>query len=214
MSGESPNKFTFDAEKHIYYMNNNPIPSCTQILSATGIAPDWRKVDPIILANKRALGSALHKCLHYLQENDLDPESIDDSVKPYLKAYELFVKDSAFKPIAVEVRRWKVLNGLPFGMTLDAVGMINGAPWLIDFKTTEGQPHASWGIQLAAYELGLEALAAPPFCYRRVSLQLLANGQYWRTQWTNPSDHDEWRWALALVWKRIQRGEKPWEKVA
>ena len=204
-------KTEFDPALHRYTLNGRIIPHVSLILAATGIAPDWRKVDPIILANKRSLGSALHKCLHYLQENDLDPESVDDSVKPYLGGYGLFVKDSGFKPTAVEVRRWPVLNLLPYGMTADVIGTIRGDLWLLDFKTTEGAPHPSWRLQTAAYGYGAWPPITPPFHYRRASLQLFPNGQYHFKEWTHRGDLDEFTWALALVWRRINRGEKLWE---
>ena len=205
-------KTGFDPELHRYTLDGRIIPHVSLILAATGISPDWRKVDPIVLERKRLLGTALHKCLHFLQENDLDESSVDPDVVPYLEGYKLFVKDTGFVAQQVEVRRWPEINGMPYGGTLDVVGMLWHEPALVDFKSTSNSPLPSWGVQLSAYEQGIEPPLVPPFRYRRYSLQLLNTGKYQLTEWTDPSDLGVFKWALALTWWKINHGNEPWLK--
>jgi len=206
------NGFQFDADKHLFWRDGRIIPSTTQTLRAVGIAPDFNHVEPGILEHKRRIGVALHTCLHFLHENDLDPESVDPEVRPYLDVHRLFVKDRGFKVLTVEAPRCATLGGLPYGMIPDVTGLIKGDPWLVEYKTTEGKPQPAWGVQLAAYEHGLERPLIPPFHYRRASLQLLSSGKYKFKEWDSPSDLDAFKWALALTWWKINEGEEPWEQ--
>jgi len=202
--------FSFDAQAHLYRLGKRLIPSVTNVLRITGISRDLRMVRPDVLEAKRQIGIALHRCLHFLQERDLDPTSIDDQLQPYLSAYRLFVKQHGFKQESVELHLAPTLLGMPYGMTLDVTGLIRGEPWLIDFKTSTGNPDYGWSIQVAAYAHGMGPPLIPPFYYRRASLQLLSSGKYKFKEWTDPGDLEEFQWALAIVWRRINRGEKPW----
>lgn len=206
------NGFQFDAGSHIYCLDGRKVPSVTQVLRAVGIAPDYSRVEPGILERKRLIGVALHKCLHYLQECDLDPDTVDPEVQPYLVAHKLFVKDRGFKVLTIETPRVATLNGLPHGMTPDVTGLMKGEPYLIDWKTTEGKPEPAWGVQLAAYEHGLPKPLIPPFHYRRASLQLLSSGKYHFEEWENPQDIERFKGALFETWCRINEGAEPWKE--
>jgi len=211
-STQKPNgRVEFDPEKHIYRYNGQKIPSTTQVLSATGISFDFSKIDPYLLARKRALGLALHACLHFYHQHDLDWESLDPEVRARFSAYELFVKDTGFIATSSEIRLWPLAPcGLRYGMQADVTGLIDGEPHLPDFKTAETQPQYSWAIQTALYETGIGAPLIPPFHYHRSSLQLFENGRYKWTRWTDPGDFEEGEMALKLTWRRINRGEDIW----
>lgn len=205
-------KFDFQPDRHLYLVDGRPVPSVTQCLAAVGISPDLRFVDRAVLERKRQIGIALHVALHYLQEGDLDMDSVDASVRPRLDAYRMFVADTGFKPIECELRMWPMTSGMRYGGTLDVTGIIKRQPWIIDFKTTEGAPHVGWAIQLQAYECGIPKPLVPPFKWRRMSLQLYENGRYNKTEWDDTGDLHEWASALYLVYRRMNRGFKPWEE--
>lgn len=200
----------FDPILHRYAFNGKAVPSVTQILKATGISPRFGGVPPELLERKRLLGIALHRALHFLQEGDLDPASIDPELQPYLAAHQLFLKDRAFKTEKIELLLCPSLRGLPYGMRADVTGVMENMPWLIDWKTTEGSPVESWPIQTAAYEVGLPRPLTPPYYYRRATLQLLSNGEYKFKEWADPGDVEEFKAALFLTWRRINRGCEPW----
>jgi hypothetical protein len=205
-------KDSFDAEKHVYRSGRLTIPSVTQTLAEVGIAPDLRRVPPDVLAHKRRLGTYMHQALQFLLEGDLDEGSVDMELAPYLDAFRLFQKDHGFKPTTVEDARFPSLDRMPYGMRADVTGTMRGEPWLLDFKSTIGNPCYSWAIQLAAYAHGLPAPLIAPFRYHRASLQLLESGRYKLKEWKDTEgDIDEFRAALYLTWRRINRGEKPWE---
>ena len=204
--------FTFDAKSHTYVLDGRKVPSVTQCLRAVGISPDYSRVEPGVLERKRLLGSAVSSCLHYLRQNDLDPESIAPEVGPYLEAHGLFMRDRRFKVLTVEEPHVAFLGGLPYGMKADATGLMDGEPWVIDDKIIEGSPIPAWGVQTAAYENGLSKPLIPPFHYRRASLQLFSNGKYFFKEWDDPGDLEEFKAALFLTWRRINRGEEPWKE--
>lgn len=206
-----PDNFTFDSSKHLYTMRQRLIPSVTNVLRVVGISRDLSMVRPDVLRAKRQLGTALHKCLHLLQTRDLDYDSVDVQLLPYLKAYGLFVKENGFKVEYVELRRPAEVNGMWYAGTLDVTGLIHGQPFVVDFKTTESSPDYGWAIQLAGYDMMVKPPMIPPFHYRRLTLQLLANGKYRQKEWKDSGDYDEWKWALALAWRRVNRGESIWE---
>lgn len=211
-------KCHFDPEKHLYAVDGRPIPSVSQVLAAVGLIPDFRTVGRAVLERKRQIGSALHTALHFLQEGDLDMDSVDPDVRPYLDGYRLFVADTEFQAEECELRRWPILKRMQYGMTADVVGTIRAKsvalieePWLIDFKTSEAV-YQGWPIQLEAYESGLKVPTKPPFHYRRASLQLFASGRYKLTEWTDRQDQSEWAAALYLVYRRMSRGFEPWKE--
>ena len=203
---------TFDNSEHRYFIGGSPIPSVTQVLRATGILPDYRMVKREVLEQKRQLGTALHECLHFLQEGDLDESTIDEEVRPRLDAYQQFVADHDFKPLECELRMWVTLNGMRYGGCADVTGTIKEEPTLLDFKSSKGLPEPGWGCQTAAYEMGLKRPLVPPFCYRRYSLQLLENGSYKKHEWKEKSDAEVFKLALAITWWKINRGSPPWKE--
>jgi hypothetical protein len=206
------NDCKFDPIAHRYSVGRRVVPSVTQTLAEVGLAPDLRHVPPDVLERKRRLGVNLHKALQFLLECDLDENSVDDELRPYLDAFRLFEADHKFKPLTVEDARFPNLGGMPYGMRADLTGMIGKEPFLIDFKSTEGSPLYCWSIQLSAYEYGLGRPMVPPFRYRRASLQLFPTGKYRFKEWKDSDgDLEEFRSALFLTWRRINRGEKPWE---
>jgi len=202
---------TFDAALHAYYVDGRRVPSVTGVLAAVGISTDFSRINQAVLEHKRQLGAALHACLDYQHDDDLDETTVDEEVRPLLDSYKLFMTDTGFKALDHELRRWPELNGMRYGMTADVIGAMGGEPWLIDFKTSAGAPSPGWAIQLAGYEAGLQRPVIPPFRWRRMSLQLLPEGRYYKKEWTDPLDRQEWISALYLVYRRINRGEPPWE---
>lgn len=207
-----PEVFQFDEENHIYRVSNRIVPSVTQTLQSVGLSPDFRMVRPEVLEHKRQLGQAIHACAEYMLEGDLDESSIDPQFVPYLDALRLFLKDTGFEVKSVEQATHAAIHGMPYGMRSDMTGVMRKEPWMIDLKTTEGAALYPWSIQLSAYENGTPRPLVPPYRWKRGSLQLLSSGRYKFTPWKDSDgDLEEFKAALFLTWRKINRGESPWK---
>jgi hypothetical protein len=90
---------TFQKEGHVYTLpDGSRLPSITEILKAEGFIDttfydEW----------SRDKGSMVHLACHYDITNELDEESLDDEIRPYLEAFRKFMKESGFKVERSEV---------------------------------------------------------------------------------------------------------------
>lgn len=153
---------TFEAEKHEYRWNGVIVPSVTQILSAV-LGDRYPETAAVERAKDR--GTIVHETIALDLAGDLDEESVDPQVAPYLAAARLFCRECEFKPTLWETRRYSV--GAMFAGTVDAANDCD----LVDWKTGGEDPaHA---IQTAAYAvlLGIEPR-------RRLAVYLRDDGQY------------------------------------
>lgn len=74
--------FTFDPKKHIYTLDGVEIPSVTSVLPYNfhGNATDWHKDK----------GHYVHEMVRLYNLNDLDEDTLDSQLTPYLDAYKKF----------------------------------------------------------------------------------------------------------------------------
>jgi|SRR5215471_9637028 len=97
--GESPSDVTFDPVPHRYALDGEPLPSVTQVLTASG-AVDFSAIPQPILLAARDRGAAVHRACHYYNENDFDVDAFRDEFPdywPYLSAWIDFRRDSGFE---------------------------------------------------------------------------------------------------------------------
>ena len=115
----------------------------------------------------RDRGSAVHLATRYYDEGDLDIDSIDPAVRPYLDAYRAYREETGWIWSAIE----EPMAGAGFAGTPDRIAK---APTkaIIDIKTGAFQPWHS--IQLAAYA----AMTGDPFRYERIGLYLTEDGKF------------------------------------
>jgi len=153
-------RLTFDAASHTYRLDGEVVPSVTQVLDAH---QDFSMIPPDVLERKRQLGEALHIAAAIeAQGGEIDEDSLDEQVIPYLNGWRAFVAAYDYQPIHCERQVAHPL--LRYAGTLDDFGTMNvprdGGPErmlvLIDKKATFAI--SPWvGPQTAAY---LEALKA------------------------------------------------------
>ncbi len=158
-------ELTFDSKKHRYFVDGKPVLSVTQYLKLAGCIDDeW------YTEGGRQRGSAAHTAIHYLNENDLDRNSLHSIVVPFVAGYDKFVADTGFVPKLVEHRIYDPIYGVTG--TLDVTGTWKLSPGniIIDYKTGTIEDHVA--LQLAAYEAGL------PERHRRFALQLKPDATY------------------------------------
>lgn len=131
---------------HTYTWNGVPVPSVTQALCEAGIVDTQWYTE---YAARR--GSEVHKAIHFYNDGDLDEESLDPVIVPYIEAYKCFLRDTGAKIISHERM---VFNEIyHYAGTYDVIMDISGKFYAVDFKTGCLQ---DWvGLQLAGYELVL-----------------------------------------------------------
>lgn len=178
----------FDPETHQYFIDDERVPSVTEILEGVGI------IDKRWYTEKgRDRGSAVHVATQYLDEEDLDWSTVGPEIEPYVRAYELFKEETKFQPVLIETSVFNREHR--YGGTLDRTGILDGEKVLIDIKT--GAPSKWAALQTAGYEICLEERHA------RKVLQLKPNGKYKLRDYNNPEDTELFLAAARIAaWKQ------------
>lgn len=183
----------FDPEKHQYFLNGLLLPSVTQILADMGfINRDF------FTEQGKTRGSFVHLATELDDKDELDEESLDDALLPYLTAWRLFKRESGLQIESIEK---PVASGVyQFAGTLDRIGMLNGHnESILDIKSGAV---SSWvGLQLAGYEI------AENKKYKRYAVQLMDTGKYKLHQFNDRSDRQIFLSAVAC-WHWINNQKK------
>lgn len=162
------------SEEYHCYTNSNAVelPSVTRILSPISML-EYARVDRDVLNAAAELGRAVHECIEYLIDDDIDEDSLVAEWVPYLEAWKSW--RATFNPrfISRELR----LGCDLYAGTVDCVCEINGQYIVIDWKTTD-QIMKSVGPQTAAYELLVRSHLAHSSMMARAVVQLKENGTF------------------------------------
>lgn len=161
-----------DEGAHMYTVAGVQRPSVTEILKDTGLIDTTWYTD-----EARERGKAVHLATQFLDEDDLDRETVLPKYRGYVQAWERFTQESKFQigrdadgQLLIEYRLFHPVSGY-CGM-LDRLGMIGNFEYLLDIKT--GGPQDWHGYQMAAYS---QCLPHPHF-RKRMTVHLRANGSY------------------------------------
>ena len=202
-------QFTFTPETHIYADANGIMrPSVSQVIKGEGLI-SFAGISPSVLERKRQLGTLVHKVTElYDQGEDLNEYEIPNEVWPYVEGYLNFRNDCQFDPRLIEHRVLAQVHGMWYGMCLDRRGQIDGVDHVIELKCGASE-HPAWGVQLAAYCMGLDLGSTNKLKYpERAAVQL--GPQFPRGYKTHPyteqSDYTEWVNCLSSsIWKINKR---------
>jgi hypothetical protein len=165
----------FNAERHEYRVNGVIVPSVTQVLQSVGL-PDLSGVPADLLEWKAGLGTAVHRATELDDLGDLDEESLDPAIKPYLEAYRKFKEESGFCPLVAEGKLYH--PKYQYAGTFDRIcGISNGDLVLVDLKTGIADPKIV-GPQLAAYVEAWHAQPNKGYIKRRYALKLNKDATY------------------------------------
>lgn len=96
--GDLPTDVGFDEALHRYTLDGNHVPSVTQILKAAGVINFDHVPQPIIL-EALARGAAVHRAVHFYNEDDLDVDAFASEFPqywPYVDAWITFRRESGF----------------------------------------------------------------------------------------------------------------------
>lgn len=204
---------TFRPDEHEYVLpDGRVVPSVTQILAATGISTDFeslKQVSPSMRAaieKKRAIGSALHRDAHALDDHDLDWSTVHPEVKPYLEAWAVFRENSRLEPLCRE--RCVYHSGLHYAGTFDGIfRSSNGRNVLVDLKT--GDPDdAGTQWQTAGYQLAWEYMHPGGLpIHERMGVRLIPGRRipYDTEPYNEWRDRDEWRAFLTTYFRQAVR---------
>lgn len=179
----------FNPETHQYSLDGRTIPSVTQVLHEAGIVDgQWYTEFGALRGNYIAQATAM------FDEGDLDFESLDPQLSPFVAAWAKFRRESGFVPESIEEQVFDDLYG--YAGTLDRRGIFNGRPAIIDIK--RGSCPAWHGLQTAAYARASRIAGCRRFC-----VHLRDNETYSVNEHRDPNDEAVFLSALAVVnWKR------------
>ncbi|HOD97842.1 MAG TPA: hypothetical protein PLT63_03610 [Syntrophales bacterium] len=126
----------FESDGHRY---GNGLESVTQILKAeqlidTRFYDDW----------SRDRGSMIHLATHYDDMGELDEETLDPVIRPYLEAWRKFRKESGFVPEVIEVPMMSI--NYRYAGTPDRIGQLPGK-----IKRAAVELHDDGGYRLIPY---------------------------------------------------------------
>lgn len=88
----------FDPERHEYRLDGELVPSVTQVLHHCGMLPNYNVLDPFY----RDRGVAVHAAIHLDLRGELDEESVDEEVAPYLDRFRHWAAEVQLRPIWIE----------------------------------------------------------------------------------------------------------------
>lgn len=99
-----PKTLVFDPGPHLYTLDGVHYPSITQIIYGVGLI-DFSMVRAEILASAAEMGKAVHAATHYDDDGDLDIDSLDANLRPYLEAWRAFRQGfNPTSPAIVEIK--------------------------------------------------------------------------------------------------------------
>lgn len=154
---------TFEAEGHVYRYKGAVVPSVTTVLQQLqylqGIP--WE-----VLEAAREFGTHVHQACHLLNQGDLDEDSLDPALVPYLNGYKRFLSETGFVVTGSEILVYN--QTARYAGQLDFTGSFRGTTWVVDIKS--GVVPSTVGAQVAAYQAALQSSMKPR---RRACLQLL-----------------------------------------
>lgn len=168
--------FSFDPESHTYLVGGIPTPSCTGVLRSSGFVPP-AFLDRDMLEYRSELGREVHKAcdLH----NRGKTFTCDEQVRGYLNSWIETKRMLALDLKLSEFQQIGEINGMIYGLRIDALALIGKIETVIEHKIGPVLPHH--GLQLAGYAAGLyhprfETAFARFRLRKRLALQLKEDG--------------------------------------
>lgn len=193
----TPFRWAFVPETHTYLVDGREVRSVTQILNDVGLI-NYDLVPQAVLDRKAQIGTAAHAASWYLDQNDLNWETVAPEVEPYVLGWDKCMHEVDFIPDedGIEKRGIAELDGFRYGFTLDRKGRFCGRPAILEIKCTAAV-EVSWGPQLSAYESA--EFARDGVRRIRVVVHLKPNETYELHPYDDVRDYQVFRWALRIV---------------
>jgi len=182
----------FDEAQHVYDIDGLELLGVTHTLDAAGLIDSTWFTD-----ESRIRGTYVHAAIVLHHEGDLDVDTLDPVLTPYVHAYFAFLRDTGFQIDAYEDRVFS--EPLRCAGTLDLRGPFprdrRFVTNVIDIKTGVVPDHV--GYQTAGYAMLLPSTLPP--VHNRWVLNLRADGTYRLHPLTRVTDEAVFRAALTLA---------------
>ena len=205
--------FTFNEDTHTYQVDGRVVPGCTRILEQAGMI-NFDHVNRDILERKSELGSAVHKACHLF--NLKRSFTCDEQVRGYLNSWKETARVLKFEARMSEYQLVASVNGMLYGMQIDAEGLVRGAEAILDYKI--GVVMAHHAIQLAGYAAGLyhprlETAMARFRSRKRIIVKLQEDGSLAKIYYCEEtSDFDVFVSALQITYWKMKHDKSYREK--
>lgn len=186
---------TFDEAAHVYHWNGVRVPSVTQVL---GMMTDLSAIPEGNLNFARDRGHAVHYACELFDQDNLDWDSLDERLVPYVEAWADFRAKTGFVPTGIEERVFH--PALRYAGTLDRRGIIDGEPSILDIKAVAAM-YPTTGMQTAAYAAAWNAAnqSTPDKMTGRYGIQLLKTGKWKLNHYKDATDWPTFVSALTLI---------------
>jgi hypothetical protein len=187
----------FDAEHHLYFLDDVNIPTLTEILKAEGIF-DFIGVPETSMIAAAQFGTAVHKMFELLCKGTLDEDTVSAPLLPYLQGCKKFLSD--FEPVIYPewIESPMCSQKLRFGCTPDAIMSIKNKLTIVEIKSSSTMPPAT-AIQTAGQQIAFEESFEPVRC--RIGIHLRPDGSYKPFEYKSLMDKtifisalNTWRW--------------------
>lgn len=177
----------YDDATHTYTLDGMRLKSVTQILDAAGLT-NYANIPADILQRAAAFGTAVHDMTCLYDNNNLDTESLDLALVPYLAAWRAFLQVTGWTTEAIEQLVYS--RRYLYAGRYDRKGLYNGKLTLLDIKTgiKNKATVRVTGIQLAGYEIAHNELNGAEKIKQRVAIWLGGDGAFKMETYTDKSD--------------------------
>jgi hypothetical protein len=174
----------FDPEAHEYRFDGEVVPSVTQVLAPI---VDYSAVPAFMLNYAADRGTQAHYACELYDADELDEESLDERLVPYVEAWKAFRAESGFTIEHSEQRLYH--PRYRYAGTCDRVGILNGRRTVLEIKTTATLLPAT-AVQCAAYQAAFNETA--PAAMRAkgcVAVHLRPDGSYRLERYEDTREH-------------------------
>lgn len=169
----------FEEEPHTYTLRRPGfadiiLPSVTQIMEPI-CSKSYGNISERILDNAADRGTRLHRAVEFQLKYGF--RNVDDDCAGYFDGFLKFMDEhKGWKPIHSEFRFYH--PALLYAGTADLLFSTPKGTILVDLKTTAQAHPKLWGVQLAAYQQGIEAFDSSIKIVSTAVLQMSAGGHY------------------------------------
>lgn len=192
--------FTFDPDTHLYTLRGRPILSVSQVLRLAGVDKGFDNAHPVAQRNAKAAArryKRVHRATELVEEQDLDWDCLEQSEAWRVLAWASFLREEQWTTLHRELIGVAYTNGLPYGFTIDRVGIFRERKTVVDIKCGSKREEW-WGVQLAAYERGYG-----PEEMDRINVRLLGDGRYKIVPQTDALDYVVWEEAIEKAYEDL-----------
>lgn len=160
-------------EGHIYKYGDRTIPGVTATLEANfGNRPYWSEWHA-------ERGKAVHLAIHYLVNNSLNWDSVDERIRPRIEAFQKMLNETGFRVIDSEIKLFS--RKYQFAGTIDLELADREDNWILADIKSSIEPTVE--LQLAAYSLLWEENYKTKV-KKAAAIELKDNGDY-NMKWFN-----------------------------